>query len=375
MIHQNSYIQQLVSSLADYDDSPRAMALGRSLAASREVEQKRQANLSLATAKRRDFFESSQSLKDKYDRTNFLSASPHPHTCGGGVDCEHVPSYLDYCSLSQTPVPHAKSSLYNRAQIYPSGELAIASCSLNPKSPPPKPKSGPRFTRGVSKRGAKQLRRAMNAYAAKATQWTMLTFTVKNSDDAIIKANFEKLLSWARKYMADVFDFYVWVAELQVRGMLHYHLIVPHRLPHDMWTRLKELWAHKYDMGFVKIERIRNAKSASAYIGKMAKYITKTANESDFMLEIVNSDGQAELVPWRVSKDGEIYERIEFRGRAYGLSAHARSLTLPILTFEIDWGVFPSLGLRGKSFFLDSAQNAERFLTSCLELEDVPLNF
>jgi len=278
-------------------------------------------------------------------------------------------SYLDNRAQSQTPVRDGTSSikLYNHCAVYPSGELSITSRAINSSSKPPPPTYGPKYTQGVSKASARRFRRAVIAKNREGgCQFVMLTLTSQTyRSDKEMGDALEKLLAWGRKYLPKWFSFYVWAAELQTRGVLHFHLLLPYRIPKGMFRRLRNLWAEKYEMGpgSVHILKLNTAKGAASYLSKMAGYVVKGKSTNAYRPSI-DAGGMVQFEPWRVNEKGVPYERIYFRGRASDMSREAREYSFPEIIFEAPWGAFPNLGIRGGSFYFDSPSEAVEWLSN-----------
>lgn len=283
---------------------------------------------------------------------------------------EPAGSCLDYCRLSQTPVPEgvpATARAVNRLRVYLSGEVEVSVLSVGGASKPPEPQYGPRWSRGISSSMARTVRRSVIAYdRANRCQWKMLTLTSQEiRSDEEMRASFEALLAWCRKYIPEVVDFYVWVAENQQRGVLHFHVLIPKRIPPGLFRRLRELWAVRYGMGpgSFDVTSLRRGKSAASYIGKMAGYLRKRPNAYRVGID---GDGSLSWEPWAVGRNGLPYERMEFRGRAADMSRLARYYAGVRVEVWSDWGAFPSVGLKGRSWFLGSGEEAEEFLAVLL---------
>lgn len=197
-------------------------------------------------------------------------------------------------------------------------------------------------------------------------QWVMLTLTSQavRSDEEMREA-FQRFLTWGRKYLPDWFTFYVWVAELQARGVLHFHLLVPKRVPSQLFNRCRALWAESYGMGGGSFDakEMRSGKGAAAYLGKVVAYLRKPATAFRVALD---AEGHLSWEPWRVGRDGTIYARVTFRGRGGDLSRAARAYAGVRLEFAAAWGAFPGLGLRGWALYCESPEEAETLLAAWL---------
>lgn len=255
----------------------------------------------------------------------------------------------------------------NRVRIYESGELQIATVTVGAASRPPEPTFGPKLTRGVGHITARSMRRAVVArHREGGCQWVMLTLTsqaVRSDQD--MRDALQRLLAWGRKYLPQWFEFYVWVAELQARGVLHFHLLLPKRIPKGLFRRMRALWADKYGMGpgSVDIEKMRSGKGAAAYMGKMLRYLHKAPSAFRVGLD---GEGLLSWEPWRVGRNGEAYERVTFNGRGGDMSRAARVYAGVRVELWAAWGAFPALGLRGRSLFFDEPGKAEDWLSGAL---------
>ena len=260
---------------------------------------------------------------------------------------------------------------YRIANVYPSGELTVhKATSMVRTARPPERKFGPRMTRGTSPRGARALRRSVVARARSVrSQFVLLTFTTREArSDEHMRRAFGNMLAWGRKYLRGVMDWYVWAAEDQQRGVLHFHLLLACRVPRPLFLRIRRLWAEEYGMGpgSVDIEAMRSAKGAAKYL---AKYLSKVPN--DHMVGL-DPDGTLTFRRWRVSRhNGLPYARDRFRGNGYGMSAAARYGTRPTTSFWAPVGAFPGLDhWHGCVFFAESEVEAHQLLEAVVNSRD-----
>ena len=217
---------------------------------------------------------------------------------------------LDHCGESHTRVRRgvrASAKVENRARVYLSGELEVSTVTRDAASRAPARRFGPRFTRGVSSRSGRRMRRAViTRHRRGGCQWVLLTFTTRDlRSDEEMRHRFDRLLMWGRKYLPEWFEFYVWVAELQARGVLHFHLLLPKRVPKGLFRRLRALWAENYGMGpgSVDIEQLRSGKGAASYMAKMVRYLRKDPEVYRLGLD---AEGHLSWEPWRVGRDGSV---------------------------------------------------------------------
>jgi hypothetical protein len=253
------------------------------------------------------------------------------------------------------------------AHVYPSGELTVSKVLEGASSRPPAPQFGPRLVTGVSPRGARAIRRAVVARSRQpgGAQFVMLTLTsqARRSDQEMRRA-LGRFLAWGRKFAPAWFGWYVWAAEDQARGVLHFHVLVAARVPKGLYNRVRTLWCDSYGMGdgAFDTEKMRSGKGAAKYLGK---YVAKPPTTSRVAL-----DGEGALVfqPWRVSRHtGEAYVRDRFRGNPYGMSDSARWATRPQTSFRAAEGAFPGLdGWHGTVHFARSVDEALAMLAAAL---------
>lgn len=196
-------------------------------------------------------------------------------------------SCLDLRSQSQT-LAHRRVSddLHRRISLYPSGEIELTTVVPNRRSPPPQPRSGRRLSRGVSRRGRKQIRRAVESRTSsdRSCRPVLITLTVRDRlDDRYFKKLVSRWLSYGRKYDAPAFAEYVVAYELQDRGVLHAHLILFDHIDKDVFLRLRRLWSEMYtdSPGGVDIKPVgRQSRAASVYLSKVSSYIGKDDDDS-----------------------------------------------------------------------------------------------
>lgn len=260
---------------------------------------------------------------------------------------------LDYSSKSQTRVPH---SVYNRVRVYRSGEIESRVVMRNAQSKPPTPNYGKRFTRGVSKRGARLIRRSVSALVKQQTcQVALYTLTSQQAiSDDDFKQAVSRFLAWGRKYCSDYFEHYVIVYELQKRGVLHAHMILFKRVPKGLWRRMRDLWADKYGMGAGSFDckPIRRASRAAAYISKLADYVSKGVGGKSATSE-------------------EKPVRDVFSGNSYQISDALRYFAAPVAEYHLAWGSPVALRfgvtLRGGVMFHETSQDALTWLRDALD--------
>lgn len=262
---------------------------------------------------------------------------------------------LDYRSQCHPAAPGRPSELYNRVRIFESGELEVRSVLLNARSKPPAPSYGSRRSRGVSARGRRVIRRAVGARVRSgACQVALYTLTSQEViPDDEFRRRLQSWLMWARKHAGAFFVDYVWVIDLQQRGVLHAHLLLFRRIPAGLWRRLRDVWVTAYGMGPGSFDSrpVRKPSRAATYL---ARYISQSRSEAG----------------GRVGRNGLPYLRDVFAGNAYGLSTSLRALSRHVTEFALPWGTGAALdavNLRGMVAWFDTPAQAHSWLAAALE--------
>ena len=241
----------------------------------------------------------------------------------------------------------SRARVANRARVYRTGEVEVRTVCVNRASRRPEPPcvGSQRWTRGVSRRGRRLIRRAIAVKASESSEPVFLYTLTSQAvlPDEVFADRMRTWLMWLRKYAPAAASSYVWVRDLQARGVLHGHVVLFGRLPRHVWLRARKLWAIRYRMGpgSFDVKRV-SARRAAAYV---SKYVTQHYDE----------DG------CRVGRNGEPYVAMMFRGNGYGMSASMRRGALPVTEFVLPWGTGPALGavnLRGCVLFFGSVDEA-----------------
>ncbi len=304
---------------------------------------------------------------------------------------------LDYCAQSQTLPPSQPlwstfptrsgkewrlnqsaglpsgtsklSKVANRVRVFSSGELEVRTVSRCSASKLPQRSYGPRFTRGVSGNGRRVIRRACAALVAREPCQVALYSLLNYRDlpDDEFNKKLHSFLAWGRKYLPDIFKYYVVTTELHARGVLHAHMLLFKRIPKGLWRRMRNLWADKYDMGpgsFDVKAKFRKASRAAAYI---CKYMT---DKNPVYRPSLDAEGMLHFESWRVGRNGQSYERIKFRGNAYRVSSSLRFLARPIAEYHLPWGsplaLRLAVNLRGGVQFFPSSADALAWVSANL---------
>ncbi len=272
-------------------------------------------------------------------------------------------------SLGLPPETSKLSKVANRVRVFSSGELEVRTVSRCSASKLPQRSYGPRFTRGVSGNGRRVIRRACAALVAREPCQVALYSLLNYRDlpDDEFNKKLHSFLAWGRKYLPDIFKYYVVTTELHARGVLHAHMLLFKRIPKGLWRRMRNLWADKYDMGpgsFDVKAKFRKASRAAAYI---CKYMT---DKNPVYRPSLDAEGMLHFESWRVGRNGQSYERIKFRGNAYRVSSSLRFLARPIAEYHLPWGsplaLRLAVNLRGGVQFFPSSADALAWVSANL---------
>lgn len=154
------------------------------------------------------------------------------------------------------------------------------------RSKPPT-QSGERVQKGLSRRGRSRIRKASNYYQllvdsnlTEKAYASFVTLTYGNiyPDDKTAKKDLDNFLKRLRRLFGGNFH-YVWVAERQKRGAIHFHILMPNYVPKE--------WLNKHWNQVVnnRLKRGNNTKAIQKLLpnvrgvfhagGYMAKYISK----------------------------------------------------------------------------------------------------
>ena len=154
------------------------------------------------------------------------------------------------------------------------------------RSKPPV-QSGERVQLGLSKRGRRKIRQAANYYqllvdtgnTSKAfTSFLTLTYGAIYPDDKTAKKDLDSFLKRVRRMYGANFH-YVWVAERQKRGAIHFHILTPNYIPKSWinknWNQVvNNRWKREGNENAIQ-KLLPNVKGVLHAGGYMAKYISK----------------------------------------------------------------------------------------------------
>lgn len=172
------------------------------------------------------------------------------------------------------------------------------------------------MSKGVSRRGAKLIRRCVDARVTRPCTPIILTLTVRDHlSDREVKRMLRRWLASARKKAPDVFADRVCAYELQRRGVMHIHILIFNRMPTEVFADLRRLWCEVYQDapgGFDAKVVKRSTKAASAYLSKVTSYLGKGSSDDDGLRE--------------------------FWGNSYSISDQLRSGAYPVQVGIYPWG-------------------------------------
>lgn len=182
----------------------------------------------------------------------------------------------------------------NRIHIkqYVTGETLIRTFpkpkpDVNESRSKPPVQSGERIQKGLSRRGRSRIRKAANYYqllvetnlTEKAyASFVTLTYGKVYPDDKTSKKDLDSFLKRLRRKVGSNFH-YVWVAERQKRGAIHFHILTPNYVPKEWlnkhWNQVvNNRWKREGNTKAIQklLPNVRGVFHAGGY---MAKYISK----------------------------------------------------------------------------------------------------
>ena len=254
------------------------------------------------------------------------------------------------------------------ARVYPSGEVSVSIRTRNSASKHPKPHYGVRLTRGISRSGARKVRRACVARARLPGRHHFVLLTLTSQalrSDREMRRYLKKFLDVGRGLAPEWFGWYVCAVEDQARGVLHFHIGVDGRVSREVYMQLRNLWCVTYGMGGGAFDTEVLRGGGKALASYLSKYLTK---RTTCELEVPSADGSVQLVEWPVSRHtGEVHVRDRYQGNSYSMSDSARYATRPVTTVEAAYGAFPGLGSGpAVHHYADSLDDAHAWLSAAL---------
>lgn len=173
---------------------------------------------------------------------------------------------------------HVQRSIF-RVSSYPSGEVSgyqVVTGRQGKHSPPPRPEN--LFTMKMSSRGKNMIRRSIENALTPLSYFVTLTFDPKlsklNTDGTInqsyAKSELKRFFNTLSKMAIRRFKVplsYVWVAENQLNGNIHFHAIWNHRFDIKYITKIWNQANNSVDIAY-----LQNVHHAKRYL---IKYITK----------------------------------------------------------------------------------------------------
>jgi hypothetical protein len=116
----------------------------------------------------------------------------------------------------------------------------------------------------------------------KSKKCSMITLSYPKNypDDRTAKQHLDNFLKRINRYSSDFM--YVWVAEKQKRGAIHFHIITPNFIPKGIinsgWTEIVRKWYQKNGYTFSHV--LPNVKAVDNVSRYVTKYITKDENNT-----------------------------------------------------------------------------------------------
>jgi len=226
-------------------------------------------------------------------------------------------------SLGLSNCPNLTAKINFRQYANGEGVLRIVNDrSLNLTSPPPR-RTGELIQKGLGVKAKTKIRRLARqfqylvennksfcGYCAFITLSYPFHFP---SDHRIAKQHLDNFFKRIRRKIPNIM--YMWVAELQKRGAIHFHILTPSYVNKELinksWSGIVSKWYKREGVKFERVlPNVKKAFHAGAY---MSKYMTK---------------------------EGE-----KIQGNMYGVSQNARILLKPIMEDNIIAGEYEAISI------------------------------
>lgn len=202
--------------------------------------------------------------------------------------------------------PNLTAKIYVR--IFGNGEALITITPdrcLNTTSKPPV-RSGDLIQNGLTRKASSKIKKVVRMIQHlvetnskfKSCAFITLTYPKDWPDDKLSKKQLDHFLKRLRRLFPEIL--YVWVAERQTRGALHFHILTPQFVPKEFlnkaWSQIVQKWYKTINKEFTGVyPNVIKVLNAGAYL---AKYMTK--------------------------------EGAKITGNLYGISMSARKLLIPV---------------------------------------------
>jgi len=167
-----------------------------------------------------------------------------------------------------------------------------------------------------------------------------VTLTLK--DDSVLNKNTISDFLIKLKYRGVIVDGYIWVKELQRRGVVHYHMVIltPEKI-RDFYNRVNDSWRH----GFVFVKGVEKAKVRNSIL-YMIKYIKKELKDQVKHEKMKRKMGRGGVLRFRSETFlGRVVKFSEFE---YVGSANTKGMRLKVYRCG-DLVMFVASGINGVS--------------------------
>ena len=167
-----------------------------------------------------------------------------------------------------------------------------------------------------------------------------VTLTLK--DDSVLNKNTISDFLIKLKYRGVIVDGYIWVKELQRRGVVHYHMVIltPEKI-RDFYNRVNDSWRH----GFVFVKGVEKQKVRNTILYIM-KYIKKGLNDQVRNEKMKRKMGRGGVLRFRSETFlGRVVKFSEFE---YVGSASTKGMRLKVYRCG-DMVMFVASGINGVS--------------------------
>jgi hypothetical protein len=196
-------------------------------------------------------------------------------------------SYSPYLTALETQKYHLEQKVFKWGEMV-SRVVLTTNAGVNATISKPPKNEGERVSNGLTKRGKTRLRRGARLFQHIAetqkgfkghTSMVTLTFGKWYPDDKGGKKLLDTFIKRMKRKVKNKDFYYIWVAERQKRGAIHFHILTPHyfskKFINDSWNEIVNNHLGKIDLGDFQQTLYPNVIAVYNAGGYMVKYCQK----------------------------------------------------------------------------------------------------
>jgi len=219
-------------------------------------------------------------------------------------------------------------------KTYINGEITVCKGShpqralsgLNGNNKPPVRTKEPQ--KGLSRKQGGKIRRTVRVlhYLSPTSKLTFLTLTYGKNypTDLVAKKHLDNLFKRLKRALKVKHLHYVWIAEKQKRGAIHYHVVLVDYIKRDIifdaWNGIVQKWQKKEGFEiqevYPNIQGIRETHKMERYLtkkfNKIGGYLTKEGNENEIQLIYGNIWNRSTITQAACKAQKDIYESYSY---------------------------------------------------------------